>query len=213
MAADILCLSYLLNRDTPAYGGEKELVDIKQIRSIVNGDTSNNTAFTFPAHIGTHIDFPRHFSTEGKTSSDYPASFWVFQKVGFLQCGIDEVENQIQNLDSDIELLILKTGFGEKRIFREYWAEQPVIPARFAGLLRAKFAALRVFGFDMISMTSKLDRPEGKKAHISFLLDHHILVLEDMKLNELRKAPKQVIIAPLLMDGVDGVPCNIFAFV
>ena len=38
-------------------------------------------------------------------------------------------------------------------------------------LFKSKFPKLRVFGFDMISLTSKLNRGEGKKAHQKFLIE------------------------------------------
>ena len=64
----------------------------------------------------------------------------------------------------------------------------------------------------MISLTSQLDKSEGKKAHIAFLIESDILVMEDMNLSEINHKPSRVIIAPLLINNADGVPCNIFAF-
>ena len=88
----------------------------------------------------------------------------------------------IDNLDSSIEILILKTGFGQNRGKDVYWKNQPVVPASYA-LFKINFQNIRVFGFDMISLTSLNDREEGKKAHINFLINHDILILEDMNLN------------------------------
>ena len=85
------------------------------IRSIKNGDNSNNLELRFPGHFGKHIDFPYHFSNSGKKLEDYPASFWLFNKVGFIQCAIAEVGSSIKDLPSDIECLILKTGFSVNR--------------------------------------------------------------------------------------------------
>lgn len=204
-------LSFPLAEDTPAYGGETGKISFKRIRSISNGDTSNNLYISFPNHIGTHIDFPFHFSNEGKSGDTYTADFWLFNKVGLLVCPIEEIPEKIQTLPVDIEFLILKTGFGSKRAEQIYWSEQPVIPASYAGMLRQAFPNLRVFGFDMISLTSKLDRAEGKKAHIAFLLEHEILVVEDMKLNELYTTPMSVVISPLQIAGADGAPCSIIA--
>ncbi|MDP3683255.1 MAG: cyclase family protein, partial [Ignavibacteria bacterium] len=79
-------LSYFLEEATPVYGGVEGTIQFKQIKSIDNGDTSNNQEFHFPGHSGTHIDFPRHFSANGKTCNDYSADFWIFRKVGFLHC-------------------------------------------------------------------------------------------------------------------------------
>jgi kynurenine formamidase len=209
---DPVYLSYFLEESTPIYGGQNGAFKIETTNSIYLGDTSNNLKFIFPNHIGTHIDFPHHFSNNGKKCSDYPASFWVFNKVEVLFCNIDEVENKIDGLRSDIELLILKTGFGEKRNEIEYWSAQPIIPAYFARLFKSKFPSLRVFGFDLISLTSKLDRIEGKKAHTQFLIDNNILILEDMNLEFLFTAPETIIISPLQVSEADGVPCTVIAF-
>jgi arylformamidase len=207
-----LYLSYFIDANTPVYGGSKEVIQIKQLNSIEKGDTSNNLSVHFPVHIGTHIDFPFHFSNTGKKSDDYPASFWVFNKIGLIDCCIDEVPDKINLLPSDIEILILKTNFGIYRNENRYWSQQPVIPASYADLFRSNFPKLRVFGFDMISLTSKLNRNEGKLAHINFLINNDILILEDMNLHGLQKTPDNIIIAPLQIIKADGVPCNVIAF-
>ena len=106
-------LSFELNEKSPVYGGKDDKLKIKKTNQIKEGKTSNNLHLSFPNHLGTHIDFPRHFSDKGKTLSNYPASFWIFNKVGFLKCSIHKVPEMIYNLDRSIEILILKTGFGK----------------------------------------------------------------------------------------------------
>lgn len=207
-----LYLSYFLEENTPLYGGKLNSISFTPISSIQNGDTSNNLSLAFPNHAGTHIDFPYHFSNEGKRCRDYPASFWIFDKVGFLDCSISEVPEKLSLLSNDIEFLILRTGFGKNREKEIYWTSQPVIPSSFASLFKTKFPQLRVFGFDMISLTSKLDRAEGKKAHLSFLIDHEILILEDMNVSHLIHAPKKIVISPLQVGQADGVPCTVISF-
>ena len=205
-------LSHFLEESTPVYGGIPDTISLSRISSISKGDTANSSKISLPIHAGTHLDFPFHFNNNGKSSSDYPADFWIFNRVGYLNCSIEEVPNKLGQLPSDIELLILKTGFGEKRNEEVYWKSQPVIPASYASLFRSHFPDLRVFGFDLISLTSKLDRPEGKKAHLAFLVKEEILILEDMKLSELELAPDNVIISPLQLKNVDGTPCTVISF-
>jgi kynurenine formamidase len=212
MISDAIYLSYFIDEQTPVYGGTKDTIKIKRLRSIDSGDNSNNLELRFPGHIGTHIDFPYHFSNAGKKLEDYPASFWIFHKVGFINCDIAEVKSSIKVLPSDIECLILKTGFSVHRGADVYWAAQPVIPAIFADHFKEKFPKLRVFGFDLISLTSKLDRAEGKKAHLQFLIQNDILILEDMNLQQINTAPSKLIISPLQIKSADGVPCNVIAF-
>lgn len=204
-------LSYFIDEDTPAYGGRKGLVQWEVSSAIEKGNTTNELRLHLANHIGTHIDFPYHFSWDGKKCDDYPAGFWVFEKTGFLQCAIAEVPEQINHLPADIELLLLKTGFGAERGKDVYWSSQPVIPADLAGIFRKRFPLLRVFGFDMISLTSKLNRTEGARAHLAFLLENDILVLEDMKLDSLYHTPAKVIVSPLQATGADGVPCTVIA--
>ena len=205
-------LSHFINNYTPVYGGYDNQINISKKSSIDKGDTANSLNIFFNNHIGTHIDFPFHFSSNGKKSSEYEASFWVFNKIGFIECDISEFPNKIKNLPSDIELLIFKSGFGKNRNHDIYWKSQPVIPSSFAKLLRNRFPYLRVFGFDMISLTSKLDRNEGKKAHLAFLINNDILILEDMNLEELSATPSKVIISPLQIADADGAPCNVISF-
>jgi arylformamidase len=205
-------LSYFLKENTPTYGGIEGTIKFEKERSISSGDTSNNMRFELPGHVGTHIDFPYHFSDDGKKCGDYPASFWVFNKIGYLKCAINEIEKDIERLSSDIEILIVRTGFGKKRGFTEYWSSQPVIPSSLACIIKKKFPNIRVFGFDLISLTSKLDRIEGKNAHIEFLLKNEILILEDMYLENLETTPSTIIIAPLQIYDADGVPCNVISY-
>jgi len=203
-------LSYFIDENTPAYGGETDVISIKKSKSIINGDSSNNSIITLTSHIGTHIDFPFHFSNDGKKSDDYPASFWIFNNIGFINCSIDNVSREIHKLDTNIDILILKTGFGKYRGMNDYWKSQPVIPSSLATTIRNRFPNLRIFGFDMISLTSKLDRIEGKMAHINFLINHDILILEDMNLNELNEEiPKKIIVSPLQISELDGTPCTV----
>jgi arylformamidase len=205
-------LSYFIDSFTPVYGGSKEVIKILKINSISNGDTSNSLAIHLTSHVGTHIDFPFHFSELGKKSHEYPPSFWFFDKVGFLNCSIEEAAEKIHLLSNDIEILLLKTGFGIYRNSDIYWSKQPVIPASYATLFRKKFPKLRVFGFDMISLTSKLNRIEGKNAHVNFLIQNDILILEDMDLSNLSFTPNKIIVTPLQIFGSDGVPCSVIAY-
>ncbi len=208
---NIIFLSHFINEATPVYGGDNNVIKIEKIRSISNGDTSNNLQLSFPSHVNTHIDFPYHFNDNGKKCNNYNASRWVFNKIGFIKCSVNEIENHISKLPRDIECLILKTGFEKFRGTEKYWKEQPIINANIAQILKSNFPKIRLFGFDMISLTSKLDREEGKKAHIAFLIENDILVLEDMHLNFLEQIPFQIIVAPLQIDQADGVPCTVIA--
>ena len=208
----IQSLSYFIKNESPVYGGYSEKINIGNSKRISDGDTTNEMTLFFHNHVSTHIDFPKHFSENGKTINDYQPSFWVFKNVGFLNCNLHDIEKNLDSLDLNIEILILKTGFGDKRGEEDYWKNQPVIPSKLASVLKNKFKKLRAFGFDLISLTSKLDREEGKKAHLEFLISNDIFIIEDMSLSKLKTAPKMIIVSPLMINKADGVPCNILSF-
>ena len=95
-------LSHLISEATPMYGGYENLINIKKSRSIQDGDTSNNLTLEFPNHIGTHIDFPFHFSMNGNKLQDYSAEFWIFNNIGFIQTEFSKIEKNLDNLSKDI---------------------------------------------------------------------------------------------------------------
>ena len=108
-------LSHFIDENTPVCGGTQNTISFNRVSSISQGDSANSSRISLPYHAGTHLDFPFHFNDTGKSSSDFPAEFWIFNKVGYLDCSIDQVPDKISSLPGDVELLILKTGFGEKR--------------------------------------------------------------------------------------------------
>ena len=209
----IKLLSFALCENTPAYGNKNKFIS-NSLSSIKNGDTADSSKWIFQTnHIGTHIDFPSHFCKNGKTSSDYGPDFWVFNKIGFIECDILNFEKEINKVPRDIEILIWKSGFGKFRDENVYWEKQPVIPSNFADMINDRFKSIRVFGFDMISLTSQLDKIEGKTIHNKFLCNYEILVIEDMDLSFSNFNFKKIIISPWQIKGADGAPCSVLGFI
>ena len=213
-------LSYPLNCETPAYGGGDSL-KIQQEKSIEKGDSCNTLYWSLSNHLGTHIDFPRHFVRAGKTSDAYDPEFWIFRSPFIIDVSLVEpgliIEPEAIDIDAvpdNIDMLVIKTGFCRLREKDVYWKKNPGFAPGLAAFLRKRFPHLRVFGFDSISLSSFIHRKIGREAHKAFL-DHPrpILLLEDMDLcmvDNIMKL-KQVIVAPLRVEGADGAPCTVFA--
>ena len=185
------------------------------------GDSCNTRLWRMSNHIGTHIDCPRHFSREGDTLDAYPASFWLFSRTAVID--MIQVESgqilTVKDLDlsrvpSDVELLLIKTGFCDLRDTAVYWQSNPGFHPELAPTLRRYFPKLRVIGFDSISLTSFTHRSIGREAHKSFL-DHSrpILIMEDMDLAEIdnNSLVWQVMIAPIRVKDADAAPCTVLA--
>ena len=209
-------LSYFLDQKTPLYGG-KSGISIKKLDDISSGDSANTKTISMHNHSGTHIDFPNHFFETGKVSSDYDADFWFFENPFMLK--IKAKENQIILLDKTIvnnipvetDFLIINTGFYKFRGQKKFWNNNPGIHPDLAAVLRKRCPNLKILGMDFISLTSYQHRALGKVAHREFLGDNDILLVEDMKLDELKKSPSRIVCLPILIQGIDGCPVTILS--
>lgn len=205
-----------MDDNTPLYGGEYG-VKMQSLRSIENGDTANTKLLEFCNHSGTHIDFPNHFSIQGKVVENYDANFWSFNSPHFIE--IEAIDNQIINLTKEqihaipqnVDFLILKTGFSKYRNEDRYWKSNPGIAPELADKLKFWCPNLRVLGMDIISLTSFGNRPLGRISHNKFLIDNDILIVEDMYLDNLISQPKNIYCLPILRKGLDGSPVTIIA--
>ena len=215
-------LSYALSPKLSAYADGKRIV-IDEVRKISSCDSSNNTEIHLTTHFGTHIDFPNHFNNEGKTVDDYPAEYFIFNHVKFVDIQNQIIDNEIINTnhfyhiksDHDTELLLIKTGYSYVRNKEKYWKENPAFHPELARFFRNHFSNLRVIGFDTISLSSWNRRNIGKEAHKAFLIENEILLVEDMDLSEIDSTSKieKVIVSPLRISGLEGAPVTVFACV
>lgn len=213
-------LSYPLSRKTPAYGGG-DTIKIYHEKSIEKGDSCNTQYWSLSNHLGTHIDFPRHFVQAGKTSGDYSPEFWIFHSPFILDIATVEPEVILEPEDVDmdavpdnIDILVIKTGFCHLREKDIYWENNSGFAPGMATFLRKRFIRLRVFGFDSISLSSFAHRKIGREAHKAFLdYPRPILLLEDMDLSMVDNGMKlkEIIVSPLRVEGSDGAPCTVLA--
>jgi arylformamidase len=213
-------LSHPLDVQTPAYGGGEGLEAVAT-RSMARGDSCNAARWSFSNHLGTHIDFPRHFSDEGKTLDDYPAGFWLFGAVTVVELqglqpggriGVEDLE--FETLPAETDLLLLKTGFGSQRGTSLYWENGPVFQPEIAEALRKKCPGIKVLGIDAISVSSWSDRDTGRQAHRAFLAHSRpILLLEDVDFSGInaQSCIERVLISPLRVAGADASPCTVLA--
>ena len=110
-------LSYPLNRKTPAYGG-KEILEILPDKSMEKGDSCNTSYWRLSNHLGTHIDFPRHFAYRGKTLNDYSPEFWIFDSPFLLDISniepgliIEPEVIDIASIPESVDMLVINRFF------------------------------------------------------------------------------------------------------
>lgn len=215
-------LSHTLCQNTPSYGNRDKVI-IRVNSSIRAGETANSSCLILSNnHIGTHIDVPRHFAIDGKRTIDYPISDYIFDKCQLIDIpksdacliGIEEVKNF--QIDTEVELLMIRTGYEKFRSQDKYWNDNPGLSPDLAGYFRNNYPHLRCVGFDFISLTSWKFRQEGRQAHKAFLApengEREIWVIEDMSLeNAFNNNLGRVFVAPLMVEDGNGTAVTVIA--
>jgi arylformamidase len=213
-------LSHPYSSETPSYGA-RDRIEITTKSSIARGDTANSSQWVFTNnHIGTHVDVPFHFDLDGRKILDFSPEEWIFQKVALIDVPcegprlIDSSDLEHISVMSNIDLLLIRTGYENFRLEKRYWNENPGLAPSLPSYLRNRFPRLRCIGFDFISITSWQHRELGKESHRAFLKPSHgkpIVAIEDMSLMQSSKSIEWVIVAPILMQEGNGAPVTIFA--
>lgn len=214
-------LSYPLNDKAFGYGNGQRF-QLTQERSIQKGDTSNNSSFCMPSHFGTHIDFPFHFDQQGKTFSNYQAGEFIFEHPCLIELSnqhlindylIRNVNLDVAKINSSCDILIIKTGFCERRNADEYWNFGLGFHVETADFLKTHLPNLRAIAFDLISLNSYQQREMGREAHMAFLIKNSVLIVEDVDLRNvnLKTVFGKLFIGVLPIEFADGAPCTILA--
>lgn len=223
MNSRYILLSHVLSINTPSYGN-RDRVFIKKNSSIQAGDNANTSSyFISNNHIGTHIDVPNHFSDKGLKTYNIPLESFMFNRIGLVdfKCteakliNRDDIELLVQSINSDIDILLIRTGYEQFRDADKYWNDNPGLAPELADFLRLKFPSLRCVGFDFISLTSWKFRQYGKETHLAFLKpennDQYLFVIEDMSLSRIKNKLESVIIAPFFIEDGNGGAVTIIA--
>lgn len=212
-------LSHPMSTKTPAYGGARG-VEIEALSRISDGDTANSCRVSMPNHIGTHVDAPYHFFDDGRRLTDFEPGYWIFREPVLLDVDVPSGElvgpEWVEDLSESCDLVLLRTGHEAVRDQDEYWQAGCGLSPELGEWLRANRPNVRAVGMDLISVTSRLRRAEGRTAHRAFLNSEAegdpLLLIEDMKLAECPDALSIVLVSPIFFEALDGAPVTVWGF-
>ncbi|MEW6679508.1 MAG: cyclase family protein [bacterium] len=209
-------LSYILSEQTPLYG-DIAPIKIRHNKNMANNDTSNRATITFCNHSGTHIDAPKHFYKDGKAIGEYSIEELIFHKPQIINC--PKKENELVKTEElkgilDCDLLLIRTGFFKFRQSDIYRLNNPGISSFSAEWLRRKHPHIKAIGIDSISVSSFPHREEGRRTHQILLAEQGypggpMLLIEDMDLSFNNGKLLKVYVVPLMLEGVDSMPCSV----
>lgn len=211
-------LSHVLDSKTPSYGGLSASIQLETISSIAKGDSASSYHMKLRNHVGTHVDCPAHFFAEGSAPTEYDADTWLFTKPQLIDVRPEPGDllssATVAGLRDDADLILFRSGWSERRHTEDYQTNNPGIHPELAARLR-RVPGLRAIGIDWVSISSFAHRETGREAH-RILLDPNaegspLLLIEDMVIPKSLREPLHVIVAPLLVAGIDSAPCTVFA--
>ena len=174
----------------------------KVMMSIGGGGVCNLTAISMCAHNGTHVDAPYHFIDGGKTIDRIPLQRWI----GYAYVAAHEGELSA----ADAEGILRKAGEVAGR------SGIPDCDASGRILVRGKTfvseAAAEVFanrGILLFGNESQTVGPEDAPAAVHrILLGRGTVLLEGIRLGEVKEGIYFLNAAPLNLGGADGAPCR-----
>lgn len=213
-------LSYKLKHNEIGYGGGKVL-SVTREKDLDRGDSCNTALLTISTHAGTHLDAQRHFCARGASLDQYPAAAFIFERPLIIDCPKRSGElveaRELQKYAARIrraDLLILRTGFFRLRGKPQYYRANPGIAPDTARFIMRN-PNIRAVGIDTVSVSSFIQREDGRATHRIFLSGRkRFLLIEDMDLSlELKtlRRIRSVIAVPLLIGGADGSSCTVIA--
>jgi len=160
-------------------------------------------------HTGTHVDFPAHTITGGKTSSDFPLEYLtgtgIIIKVPVEEKSITQAFVSSQPIMAN-DIVFFKTANSQKSKQDPFTEEYVYIEPDAAEELLKK--GVKIVGIDYISVDKYED--EDLNAH-NTLLSKEILIVEGLELKTTPEGRYEIFIVPLNIPDMDGLPARVFA--
>jgi arylformamidase len=191
--------------------------------SLAKGDDANVTTIKLVSHVGTHVDAPCHVIPDGITITEYKADEFVFSRPVLIELPLaDNTLVMPEHLKPFVkkgqqaDLLLFRFGYGPVRRSEpgRYSGNCPGFGAESARFLLESFPRLRAVGMDVPSLSCIAYLDKTMKAHNILLAGNRgrFLVIEDMNLEQDLSRLKTVLVAPLLIQRLDGGPATVFGY-
>ena len=167
----------------------------KVINSIEKNDVCNLTEFSMCAHNGTHIDAPFHFINDGKTVDEICLDSFV----GMVY--VAEHQGVVSEKDATkiIEKAKIMNVESAKRILIK---GEAVVSANAAKV----FASNKIL---LVGNESQTIGPEDAPMEVhNILLGADVVLLEGVRLADVKEGVYFLNAAPLNLSGSDGAPCR-----
>ncbi len=177
-----------------------------ETETIANGDPCNLSEICTSAHIGTHVDAPRHYLADGAGMETFPISAGVGRArvIAIHDPELIRVSELKPYRLTEGERVLFKTRNSEKCWTTSKFQEKFVyIPNQTAAYLAD--CCIQTVGVDYLSVGGyDTDGPETHRT----LLRAGIWIIEGLNLKDVEPGDYDLICLPLKIVGSDGAPAR-----
>jgi len=216
--AKYIWLSYPLALDGPRPPAipPPKLTDLYTVAQ----DGANVQTLEVASHTGTHVDAPRHVTTDGVCICDFSPEELIFTRPIVIDLPLRDAEIvTCEHLEPELPLMLkadvvlLRFGYGEiRRADPERYSTQcPGFGVEGAKWLYENCPDLKAVGMDVPSLACIAYIEETMASH-NELLSHEgsrFLVLEDMDLDKDLSRLREIRLNPWLVRKMDSGPCSV----
>lgn len=177
-------------------------------RDMAQGDSSTVSVMNSSVHVGTHLDAPTHFISDGYNVESIPLDH-LYGKAHVIDCrGHEAVTAKVieKQLPESPERILLKTDnsaevkkhpngpFNPKFVYLAGDAAQLLVDR-----------GCKLVGIDYLSIDQS-GNPEKASHHI--LLGNNVTIVEGVMLADIVPGNYFLSCGPLKMEGAEGAPCR-----
>lgn len=202
-------LTHTINSSMVVFPGDPSF-ESQTVMDVNNQDAFTLRHYSLGNHAGTHIDFPAHVISDGKSSDHFPVDYLT---------GIGKVINIPENSHvtaAHVDAADIAPGnivFFKTRNTRDSLYEKGVYTEDFKAIepeaaQRLVERGIRIVGIDYLSVDPIDD--ENLSVHKT-LLHEDILIIENLNLQMIPAGRYYIRIAPLKIEGMDGLPVRVMA--
>ena len=186
-------------------------VELTKIGEIANGDESNISYLQLCVHTGTHIDAPKHFIDEGKTTELIELEKLIGEAlVVHINRDIDLITGDVlRNHPRNADLKKSKRILFHTRN-SEYWTSQPnVFCETYVGINDTGARYLIDLGIDLVGIDYLSIAPftDTEIPH-QLLLSNEVVILEGLNLANVKEGFYKLTCLPLKIPYCDGAPAR-----
>ena len=166
------------------------------------------------SHVGTHVEFPFHHLKEGKSAADYPLERLLGDAVllDFSHKKKDEEITRQEIIDSGVEIrpgdvVLIRTDM--HKLWRTPQAHDRPVLSIDATRYLVEELGIHCIGTDAtgLEVRGRNDQPVHE-----ILFTHDVAMVESMtNLDKLRCTRFQIIMLPLMVEGMDSCPVRVVA--